>query len=90
MKLKHTPGNWIAVGTMVEVENDRHADICDCSPNVLGQDHLKGAEEFAWANAKLIAAAPDLLKSVVRLVALLPEGTPEVERALYAINKATR
>ena len=77
---KHTPGPWTAECV---VGNDPH-DICgpdrpgEGSPNLLASvaydfddplPHL--ALEEANANARLIAAAPDLLAALTRLV-----GTP--------------
>lgn len=51
---KHTPGPWIAKGDNVYEENEpgRIAKTCG------------GTDEQAAANARLIAAAPDLLEAL--------------------------
>ena len=58
---KHTPGPWEVDGWMggVRVKSERHV-IADC---VVRTDTLDEAEE-ADANARLIAAAPVLLKTL--------------------------
>lgn len=58
---KHTPGPWIAVGSWVEVESDDIPDICTCDPNHMGQASLHRSDEEVVANARLIAAAPEML-----------------------------
>lgn len=62
---KHTPGPWHAVGAWVETEDDSVADICSCDPDTIGQGGRSDAE--ICANARLIAAAPDLLAALSRL-----------------------
>ena len=57
----HTPGVWHAVGTWVEHENDKVADICICNPVDFGQHHLGRSHEEVLANSRLIAAAPEML-----------------------------
>jgi len=61
---EHTPGPWIAVGTWVEVENDNIPDICICGPNDIGQGNLARTDKEIMANARLIAAAPELLEAL--------------------------
>ena len=65
---KHTPGPWIAVGYQVEVESDDIPDICNCDPAHIDQEHLQWDEETIMANARLIAAAPDLLEALQLVV----------------------
>tara|TARA_R110000868_G_scaffold12616_1_gene59910 strand:- start:1777 stop:2049 length:273 start_codon:yes stop_codon:yes gene_type:complete len=62
--MSHTPGTWYAVGYWVEHDDDSVADICTCDPADMGQDHLGRTPEEIEANARLIAAAPDLLNAV--------------------------
>jgi len=87
--MKHTPGPWYPVGYWVEVENDRYSDICTCDPSVLGQDHIEGADERATMNARLIAAAPDMLTALKVLVTLFPKNAPETIKAKEIIKAAT-
>lgn len=74
---KHTPGPWYQVGSWVAaaVEDDKRPDICTCNPAAMEQAHLKWDWETVHANARLIAAAPELLETL-RLVAKLSYGSP--------------
>lgn len=67
-KIKCTPGSWIAVGAWVEHEDDNVADICSCNPRDLSQEHLGRSYEEQCANARLIAAAPELLETVIEML----------------------
>jgi hypothetical protein len=58
---KHTPGPWFAVGYQVEIESETVADICTTNAHLFGQPGLHD-DARAMANARLIAAAPDMLK----------------------------
>jgi hypothetical protein len=58
---KHTPGPWFAVGYQVEIESETVADICTTNAHLFGQGGLHD-DARAMANARLIAAAPDMLK----------------------------
>ena len=70
---KHTPGPWFAVGAQVEIEDDSVPDICTCDPQVMRQSHLDWHPRTVEANARLIAAAPELLD--VLELALRAHGT---------------
>jgi hypothetical protein len=61
MSAKHTPGPWFAVGYQVEIERENVADICTTNAHSFGQGGLHN-DATAMANARLIAAAPDMLK----------------------------
>jgi len=61
---KHTPGPWFAVGAQVEIEDDSVPDICTCDPQVMRQSHLDWHPRTVDANARLIAAAPELLEAL--------------------------
>ena len=84
----HTPGPW-----HVERHTDYDKDIIIIEPRcMIDNDDVDQAE--AEANARLIAAAPDLLESLVLLVnASHAEAAEEWERlhdlARTAIAKAT-
>lgn len=96
---KHTPGPWYAVGYWVEHENDNVADICTCDPAAIEQEHLGRKPAEIEANARLIAAAPNLLAALQALVAeyepnlkafaLNAPRKAKWESACAAINKAT-
>ncbi len=99
MKTQHTPGPWYQVGSWVEVEDEDTPDICTCNPEAIGQSHLKWDWKTVHANARLIAAAPDLLAALnvvfaesEKAISML--GIPLVsadwhESARAAIAKAT-
>jgi hypothetical protein len=59
--VKHTPGPWFAVGYQVEIESETVADICTTNANLFGQGGLHDDAQ-AMANARLIAAAPEMLR----------------------------
>lgn len=64
--MKHTKGNWKEVGAFVISENNA-VDICStCSVNYLPL-------EEQIANARLIAAAPNLLKACEDSLVVLKE-----------------
>lgn len=62
---KHTPGPWIAVGAWVEHPDDSIPDICTCDQVNIGQEGR--SDEEMRANARLIAAAPELLEAAQHL-----------------------
>jgi hypothetical protein len=64
---QHTPGPWFAVGYQVEIESETVADICTTNANLFGQGGLHD-DARAMANARLIAAAPDLLAALEDIV----------------------
>jgi hypothetical protein len=91
---KHTPGPWFAVGAQVEIEDDSVPDICTCDPQVMRQSHLDWHPRTVEANARLIAAAPELLEALEMMLACT-EGQaiynfmePQREKARAAIAKA--
>ncbi len=99
---QHTPGPWSIVGP--EPVNDS-ARCGGCDYRIIAQ-HERGAMTVAIAfddapNARLIAAAPDLLTSCQELLAMVDEllplakqgcgwGTLATDQARAAIAKATQ
>ena len=61
MSARHTPGPWFAVGYQVEIQSDTVADICTTNATLFGQGGLHD-DARAMANARLIAAAPEMLR----------------------------
>ena len=91
----HTPGPWVRDGVKIEGNSDGHRyDIAICRVHL----HM---QEYCEANARLIAAAPDMLAALRALVAAgrvpqlssLPNTDTELSRAARmtyaAIAKAT-
>ncbi len=106
--MKHTPGPWTsypcnlekysrvitAKGAMVQVAYTGldHHDQVAMTKEVYGDRMTYGPGEETTANARLIAAAPDLLALLIELVAIEgPQpGTSEWgDKARAAIAKAT-
>ena len=101
--MTHSAGPWttkigvLEVGLMThEILDDNGEIVADISPihdPAVGKEIVVSKEEFA--NARLIAAAPELLEALLTVMDLLtwPEsGMPEefaYDRAKNAINKAT-
>ena len=75
---KHTPGPWFAVGAWVEVEDDNVAYICTCHPDDIQQGHLGRSDAEIMANARLIAAAPELLAAAQTIMENLDGMVGEV------------
>lgn len=101
MSTQHTPGPW-AVGyqegdkpyiVAEQGKQWRNPVICDLYADVTPEDSVTmglwlEAYDNAEANARLIAAAPDLLEALKGL-AMFPLGTFQVQAARAAIAKAT-
>ncbi|MFU7027196.1 hypothetical protein ACM751_16295 [Pseudomonas aeruginosa] len=97
----YTPGPWAAVedtcGSPVIVTYRDHQDPAKWVPTNYSASISVGVGDHTesrthgneWANAKLIAAAPELLEALVALVEC-EQTTPELwEAARAAIAKAT-
>lgn len=65
----HTSGRWHAVGYLVKTEDGKRADICSVDPAAFGQSSLPRDNAEMMANARLIAAAPELLYALQRVIA---------------------
>jgi hypothetical protein len=82
---------------MVEVANDKAPDICTTNPQMFGQGHLSRSMREQLANARLIAAAPDLLEALQAMTEafLDTEGShgsvesDAMDKAYDAIARAT-
>jgi hypothetical protein len=70
-QFSHTPGPWVAVGEWVEHPDSDIPDICRCDPEAMDQEHLGRSYFEAAANARLIAAAPELLAAAQRALRVL-------------------
>jgi len=97
---KHTKGQWrpqyisgVCMGVGSEIETNYFQIICNTILPEADEEYKKEKEEIE-ANAKLIAAAPELLENLIRCVDRLEENGFEkmsaVRRAKEAINKATK
>ena len=97
---KHTPGPWVVVGNLTKYVEARLVgslmqEVAACGPTLADEGYGQQQE----ANARLIAAAPDLLealrgmfamwRSVCRAQGWEPEHLAEAVRAQAAIAKAT-
>lgn len=82
--MKHTQGPWGVKNHGMVYTMDNMTAICSTDVEV-------GNDEEAQANAKLIAAAPELLEAL-RLMLAYPEGCPMdvTTQARAAIDKATK
>ena len=92
---KHTPGPWAEdqPGTMIHIRTDEEVGRTICCMEVIDVSN----DEWK-ANARLIAAAPDLLDTLVDLLYItnsrgeklgLDDGGPVLDKARAAIAKAT-
>ena len=77
---KHTPGPWIATKNADVVAGNTNGLIADAFD---GLPHYETDKHIAVANARLIAAAPDLLealKSAMDHIQMLEEGIEELRQ----------
>ena len=97
---KHTPGPWVVVGSRTKYVEARLVgslmqEVAACGPTLADEGYGQQQE----ANARLIAAAPDLLEALRGMFAMWrsvcgaqgwePEHLAEAVRAQAAIAKAT-
>lgn len=89
MSAKHTPGPWRVVisdnGDRCEIE----AANKDCVARAFAPFPFDTSWDERDANARLIAAAPELLEALQDLVDTGFVGGPQLKRAQAAIAKAT-
>lgn len=102
--MPHTPGPWHYQGATgfntslddfeVNSDGDDWGAVAVVTVNQLGVRNI--TDEEAEANAKLIAAAPDLLDALVKMTEELapklgygPESNGYIQMARHAIAKAT-
>lgn len=90
MNSTHTPGPWLANGPTV------CAAPSDAAPTGYALAHILnpyvgavGSADRVAANARLIAAAPDLLAALMRLMPML-ENTYQVNGVLHPYLAAAR
>jgi hypothetical protein len=92
MKKNHTPGEWMFSKNSSDfsVYSDKKAaDIA-----LVRNTSREISDEEAEANARLIAAAPELLENLARIIDRIEESKLQdhfpsaYKRALYAIDKA--
>ena len=69
---KHTPGPWVLNGYQVERREGIARTIATVAPRrQLGADYAAPDANTAMANARLIAAAPELLELCERLLGVV-------------------
>jgi hypothetical protein len=80
---EHTPGPWRADGTVIYA--GRHnLNLAELEPS----DYIRRAEQEA--NARLIAAAPDMLRALLDIRDSSAYCAASKARAAMAIDKATK
>ena len=83
-EIKHTPGPWEACGKAVHAETGREI--------VFGSHNTRsGSDEEQRANARLIAAAPELLEAcreVAEWLDLLKQNYPDMAGLIRGCRKA--
>ena len=80
MKLKHTPAPWKAVfnGNYwdIKCQCDSDDDIGKYSPNIaycINNEYYEHTKEHSETNARLIAAAPEMIEILIKTVKYYPE-----------------
>lgn len=84
MGIKHTPGPWFITGSMTKYVEARIPgrmiqEVAACGPTAADD----GYGEQQMANARLIAAAPDLLEALIEVTASLAWNAHGECRAIH-------
>ena len=90
--MKHTKGEWKSVGIAVKDKRDGvfyHTDIL-CNGTIRVARSSGVGEDLALANARLIAAAPDLLAACKELASIFPEESMSEMDAADFKDRANR
>ena len=93
METKFTKGQWVIDSDFITVEVDGIDEvICDFHPEGVWPTVYQRSEEEKDANAKLIAAAPELLEALTDLVTAsdLSSNSPVVGNWNELINNAKK
>lgn len=86
MTTKHTPGPWsnhLVDDTVVVIPRR------PLPQQISALGHSEVADDEDYANARLIAAAPELLQALIDVVRVADRATVEFDAARAAIAKAT-
>ncbi len=87
MNAKHTPGPWIADGYNVRVRNGRYVAYTGPS-HTPDSEYPKQCSEEDKANARLIAASPELLEALEKAVSRQGFSNDDLISARAIIAKA--
>lgn len=86
---KHTPGPWVVDGDVIRGDQQRNGSISVASMLDVSYPYGRRAGESKHANARLIAAAPELLAALEGVLRVADRKTDEFDAARAAIAKAT-
>jgi len=93
---KHTPGPWVVDGDVIRGDQQRNGSISVASMLDVSYPYGRRAGESKHANARLIAAAPELLDALEACAAVCAGEVMHknglvnaLEKARAAIAKAT-
>ena len=85
MSAKHIPGPWVA-----GCEDDPGSgDVYMEDGSLIAEAFINGDVKTRAANARLIAAAPDLLEALQKAIEFVPTGYGIERQCWEAIDKAT-
>lgn len=89
---KHTPGPWFIDGNVIRGDKQRNGSISIACTLNIAYPYGRWSGESEQANARLIAAAPELLEALQDMVDYYGTASASVEalhKARSAIAKAT-
>ena len=90
-KSEHTPGPWLVQETTVYALNDERNPANRFTASVdsgWADEKCRISRQEVEANARLIAAAPDLLESLTNLVGLAKLGAARLDKYQAAMSAA--
>lgn len=87
MNTSHTPGNWMAVGAWIEHLDDDVPDIANFDPASMGQEGR--SDDEVCANARLCAAAPDMLFALKLVASHWPHWNASMEMTQIDLDAIT-
>lgn len=107
METKHTPGPWAVGGSLIYADDNHRTEVartlyyeCPALPGRKADRHHDDTSRHAPAhsaeadaNARLIAAAPELLAALRAMLDMATDSRchgPEIDQACNVIAKATR
>jgi len=96
METKHTKGEWkvinkpVALDANIAIVNSNKKPVLICEMTCIRGDSYEDNSSQIEANAKLIAAAPELLEALLVAKELIPKNVPLFDTEYKIIDNAIK